>query len=120
MVRVKYFYTLFAGMVLMVQACTFNKEELLYEEEDCSSVEISFSGNIFPIVQGNCALSGCHIQGGGAPGLYENYNQVRFSVENGTFQQRVLVTKDMPPFGPLTDCQIELLSRWIEEGMPNN
>jgi hypothetical protein len=120
MARVKTLFAFFVLLTLMGSSCTFDKEELLYDEEDCSSVEISFSGNIFPIVQGNCALSGCHIQGGGAPGLYENYSQIRFSVENGTFQQRVLVSKDMPPFGPLTDCQIELLSRWIEEGMPNN
>ncbi len=115
----KSFYSIVI-LIAFFSSCTFNKEEILYGEEDCSSLEISFSANIFPILQGNCAISGCHIQGGDAPGLYENYNQVKFSVDNGAFQQRVLVAKDMPPFAPLNDCQIELITRWIEEGAPNN
>lgn len=104
--------------------CYYDNEEELYEfyyaSNPCDTSSSTFSGTIFPIIQGNCSISGCHVAGGSGPGLLENYDQVKSIVDNGKLESRVLVLRNMPPSGPLTDCQISLIERWLNNGAQNN
>lgn len=117
--------SLMAALLLIgLSGCYYDNEEELYQyyyqQNACDTSSISFSGDIFPIIQGNCATVGCHVAGGSAPGIFSNYAGVMDKVNNGSFENRVLIQRDMPPAGALTDCQINLIQAWLNAGAPDN
>lgn len=98
------------------------------EQEDCDSVNVTFSETIFPIVQNNCL--GCHSGPDPNGGIsLENYNAIvsAASIEPGN-QGSLLgaVTwatgnTPMPENGPqISDCDITQIQKWIDDGMPDN
>ena len=100
--------------------CKKDNEEELYGKDECNPEMVSFSKFILPLINNSCATTGCHVQGGSGNGLFENYDQVKVKIDNGSFEQRVLVSKDMPPSQNLSDCQIKTIRKWIDEGALNN
>lgn len=106
--------------LLMPTGCYKDKEDLLYGAGDCDTTMVSFSMDIQAILNVSCATVGCHVQGGLGNGLFENYNQVKSKVDNGSLRQRVLVQRDMPPSSPLSDCQLAHIEAWLNDGAPNN
>lgn len=100
--------------------CYFDKEDELYGNAECDLTAVSFSSHISPIVANSCAVSGCHVQGGSSGLILENYTQLKAKVDDGSFENRVLISQDMPPGTPLTECQIELIRTWLQAGAPNN
>ncbi len=118
------FLALMGASLLMLSSCYKDNEEDLYKnyysQGQCDTVSVSFSSDIMPIIKGNCAISGCHVQGGTGPGIFGNYNGVMDKVKNGTFEKRVLIDKNMPPAAPLSDCQQSLIRAWLNAGSPNN
>lgn len=111
-----------AGLVSW-SGCYYDNEEELYEhyynQNKCDTA-VTFSNTILPIIKGNCAISGCHVAGGSGNGIFENYDNVKAKVDNGTLRNRVLVQKDMPPAQPLNDCQLQQIEIWLDEGAPDN
>ena len=93
-------------IVISLSACYYDNEEELYPNLDCTTKTISFSSDISPIINTKCATTGCHVQGGSGSGIFENYNQIKAKVDNGSFRNRVIIQKDMPPSSSLTNCQI--------------
>ena len=98
------------------------------EQEDCDSVNVSFSETIFPIVQNNCM--GCH--SGPSPNgniSLTNYTQIKnyASISPGIAGSLLgAITHSngnipMPQNGPpLSDCKIAQIRNWIDEGMLDN
>ena len=119
-----FLFALFAGLILMFSSCYRDNEEDLYKnyysQDQCDTSNISFANDIMPIIQGNCATTGCHVQGGAGPGIFVNYNGVMDKVNSGTFEKRVLIDKNMPPAAPLSACQQTLIQAWLNAGAPNN
>lgn len=114
---------LLAGLVLLLMnACYYDNEEELYKDyygdNKCDTVQVTWTTHIQAIVQGNCAISGCHVAGGSGTGVLETYNNVAAIANNGKLADRVLVRKDMPPTSPLTDCQMKQIQAWINAGTP--
>jgi hypothetical protein len=77
---------------------------------------------VLGILNTNCTFSGCH-NTGSVNGDFTSYAGIKLKVDNGTFSNRVLVTKDMPPnytSGPssLSDCDLIKLKKWINLGAP--
>lgn len=114
--------TFAAGLFVVVvsTSCEFNSEEELYGPEPEPPVEVSYSAHIEPIIQMSCATTACHTQGGFANGNFDDYTGVKAKVDNGSFEQRVLVDKDMPPGGSLSNEELALLKAWLDNGAPNN
>ncbi|MAC94992.1 MAG: hypothetical protein CMC96_05790 [Flavobacteriales bacterium] len=106
--------------VLFFFGCYYDNEEELYGGTPCNVVSVSFSKDIMPLIQTECAISGCHVQGGAGNGVFENYQNIKSKVDNGSLNNRVLVQRDMPPSSPLSNCQIEFIEEWIKQGAPNN
>lgn len=107
-------------IVMTLNACYYDKEDLLYGDVQCDTTLVSFSADIMPVINNSCAISGCHVQGGSGNGIFENYDHIKAKVDNGSLTQRVLVQMDMPPSGPLSDCQLEHITQWINNGAQNN
>lgn len=100
-------------------ACTYDNEEDLFGEMDCSTTPATFSAVIAPIIQVNCAVPGCHVANAQFPdftdfkNIQDNAITIKSRVENGT----------MPPASSgksLTLEQINAITCWVENGAKNN
>ena len=91
---------------------------------------ISFSKNIQPVFNDNCAKSGCHVEWGQAPNLapgvaYDQLLELGYvdpaNPEGSLLYQKVSATvKQMPPTGNLSSIQINSIYAWIKQGAKNN
>lgn len=81
--------------------------------------DISLTNDIVPLLQSNCAISGCHVSGAQNPNLsdkatiLQNASQILARTSN----------RSMPPSTSgksLTDAQIELIRCWVEDGSKDN
>jgi hypothetical protein len=81
-------------------------------------VSTSFSANVAPIIQTNCAVSGCHATGStNGPGALTSYTQIK----NAAVQiKQAVVSRFMPQGSSLTNAQIKTISCWVDAGAPNN
>lgn len=112
--------TLLLVCLFMLNSCYKDNEESLYGNQNCDTQNVSYATHIQPIISATCATVGCHVQGGSGNGVFENYDQLKSKVDNGSIRQRVLVQLDMPPSEPLSACQIKLIQQWLDSGAPNN
>ncbi|MCU0384139.1 MAG: hypothetical protein MUF68_08755 [Cyclobacteriaceae bacterium] len=89
------------------------------------SPQVSFSEQIQPIIASNCGSSGCH--DGGEEFSLQTFEEIRGNVTPGDARKSKLykaITRlnfePMPPDGPLTDQQINVIYAWIMQGAKNN
>jgi mono/diheme cytochrome c family protein len=99
-----------------------------FDVEDCDSVNVTFAGMVFPIIQNSCF--GCH--SGTAPegGIHlTNYSQIAAvgaipPGNPGSLLGAVTWATGnipMPKNGPhLSNCDIAQIREWINDGMPDN
>ena len=110
----------------VMSSCYYDNEEDLYEDyyaaQQCDTVNVSYQESVKPIIETNCLNPTCHKAGGGAPGIFTNYAGVREKVDDGTFYQRTIIDRDMPPRDrpALNNCQLSLIKAWIDQGARNN
>lgn len=110
----------FILFILTLISCYNDNEEDLYGPVSCDVSAITYANDVLPIINASCATTGCHVSGGSGPGDFTNYNDLKLKVDNGTFETRVLVDKNMPPNTPLSNCDLQILQAWIDNGALNN
>jgi len=99
----------------------------------CHPDSVYFVNQIFPLIQSNCAFSGCHGQGSAQNGVdlssYEKIMQtadVRPGNPNGSDLYEVVSENDPskrmppPPATALSAAQQQLIYKWILQGAKNN
>lgn len=103
---------------------------------------VSFSEDIQPIFNGNCAVSGCHDSGTQESGVNLSSHEAALNsvgvqygenvinpgnpdqsplvdkISNNNPQEGVRMPEDGPPY--LSDTQIDSIRAWIEDGAPDN
>lgn len=105
----------------------------LTDSSTCDPDSVYFNRDIMPIIQTNCAVSGCHGGGSAEDGVdltsyasiistadVEPFNpggSELFEVLNETDPDKIM---PQPPYGPLTAEQIALIEKWINQGAQNN
>ena len=92
-------------------------------EEDCDTTHVTFSATIWPIVELNCL--GCHSGPQPSGGFtLTDYNAVVVQANNGKLFGAVNHDPGfvpMPRNAPqLSDCKIDQIRIWIEDGTPDN
>jgi len=81
--------------------------------------ETSLANDVVPMIQTNCAISGCHVSGAQSPNFSDKANIINSA-------QRILARtsqRTMPPIASgktLTDQQIELIRCWVDAGAKDN
>jgi hypothetical protein len=125
--RIQIITALFAFMTLL-GGCYY--DNVIFPEAAGPQGPVSFAGDVIPIFQTNCAVSGCHITGGQLPDLTtaNAYNSLILGnfVSTSTPKSSPLYrwmagleTLPMPPSGSnLKNTAIVLA--WIEQGAQNN
>ena len=102
-------------VVILTNSCASDNIEELYGLTDfvCDPQQVSFSLVIQPIIQTNCAISGCHIPGTGRAN-FQDVNQIKFNAVEMKKRTRSL---DMPRGGgSLSQEEIDLISCWVDSG----
>ena len=105
-----------------IVSCYYDVEEELYPN-GCNTGSVTFASTIVPLLKNNCY--DCHsssVQQGGV--ILEGYANVKTYVSNGKLLSAI--THDgnasaMPQGEPkLSDCLINKIETWINNGAPNN
>lgn len=106
--------------IVFFYSCYNDNEEELYGPVSCDVSAITYTNDVLPIINTSCATAGCHVSGGTGSGDFTNYTELKAKVDNGSFENRVLIQKNMPPSTPLTDCELQILQAWVDNGALNN
>ena len=112
--------------VLWLSSCYYDKADLLYplSASPCDTVTaISYSQKVVPMFQQYCY--GCHSggspSGGIAMGTYETDKALAL---NGKLYGTITYANGYSPMpegmGRLSDCQIAIIKKWIDNNTPNN
>ena len=108
----------FLYLLLIAGACEYENEQELFGNEPCATAVV-FTNQVQPIIQANCAVSGCHISGGMPPELtsYEKVKARAQDVRNLTHSRQM-----PPPYSSraLTTEEIALIDCWVKQGAPRD
>lgn len=111
-------------------ACNTDKLVEPKPDAECLNYDATYNGDIKAIIDINCAHSGCHVTGGGAPGDFTTYNGMSNDFNDSGIRESVVVLRHdpehgMPPNsndndGPkdLTDEEFKIMQCWINAGYP--
>lgn len=86
---------------------------------DCSTVSVSYTSNIKPLVASKCATSGCHAAGS-SDGDFTSYSGLYTKYKSGDLKKEVVTNKSMPKNGSLSTTELQQFECWIAAGAPEN
>ena len=117
---------IFCSILLFIVSCAKDATEPV-DTSACNTSDVSFELDVLPILETSCSYEvSCHSTGSANGGL-NNYNEILPYLEDGKFNLRVLVNKDMPPIyaedgrpKELMACELEQIAAWYDAGYPNN
>lgn len=106
-------------IVLLVLSGCGDSEETAAATVSCTGLELSYTTDVYPIVQANCATrSACHGSGSSnGPGPLLTYSQV--NAARSQIKSSV-ASGEMPRDGRLTTDEKNTILCWIENGASNN
>jgi hypothetical protein len=123
--------------LVIFASCTFYSKEQKFPVVGCNAANIpsvSFSKNVIPIFQQNCATSNCHNVATHAGNLILDSAQAYTALlQTGKgyidtlnprssllYSQLISTVSPMPPTGKLDDCSIEIILKWMQQKAKNN
>lgn len=111
-----FLYTILSSLLLVLAACEWESEEELFAGSEACAEQLRFTTHIAPLIQTNCAISGCHVAGGQSPEL-SSYEQVKARAAD--VRQEVESGQMPPPSSgkSLSEEEIQQIACWVEQGM---
>jgi hypothetical protein len=119
--------------IVLVIFATASCRKDYYGQKPLPPGPVSFSKMIVPILNLNCAKSGCHVAGGQTPNLspdvaYDNLTGLGYvnpedtlTPEKSSLYEHLDGTlKLMPTSGKLSSYDMGLIKTWIQQGAQNN
>lgn len=93
-----------------------------YCSSDCDTTNLMYTTNIQNIITTNCV--GCHQAPNPSAGIdLSTYSGVAAIAANGMLNGVVTSAANfspMPPSGPMNDCNISAITKWVNAGYPEN
>ena len=115
---------LLPGLLLMaLSSCYNDKQEDLYPAGGCNTDTVTYSRTIQPILNQNCALSGCHDAASAMSGVVlDNYNGAKAKQDRlvGVINHETGYSPMPKGLPKLDDCTIAKITKWVAGGAPNN
>lgn len=108
-------YLAITVIYLLLASCSKKQADEIAPEPPPQE-KVTYNNFVQALFQSRC--SGCHAAGGPGSGAFtfSGYASVVANAER--IRQAVIVTKRMPPNGSLSAAELESLSKWFEDGMP--
>lgn len=112
--------------VAMLTGCYNDTEENLYGTASCPLDNVTYALSVQPIIANSCYA--CHSQSNaptnGSGIVLEGYDKLIISVNNGLLIESITHGPNASPMPknapPLSDCKINTIKRWIQNGAPND
>lgn len=111
-------------LIMLWTGCAYNLEDELYPEEvPCEAENVSFGGDVFPLIESRC--TSCHSGPNPTASLdLSTFESIQMIGLNGQLTNRInlpeMDSELMPPDGPLPECHLTLIDAWVADGCPNN
>jgi len=117
----KYFSFLILVASLFVVACSSDDDPMDPMGSGCETEGLTYNNDIATIINGSCAIIGCHVDGGDAPFGLEDFAEVSEAVSFGRIIGAINRQDGfaaMPPSGSIDACSIDQITAWINDGAP--
>ena len=109
---------------LFLNACYYDSVQELYPNPvGCDTTNVTFSGDVWPVISTNCTP--CH--SGAAPSgniRLSNYDEIVIQANNGNLVGAITHAQGYSPMpkggNQLPACDITHIQVWIKAGTPNN
>ena len=112
-----------AAGIAIGTGCSKDNAQDLFQNEECDTNQVTYSGAILPIIQSKCAVSGCHVNGSSSGHDFTTYDGLLAVVQDGKLLPAINHTgpAPMPQNAPkLDDCTIAKITAWVNDGAPDN
>ena len=116
------------GLLIGLSSCYNDKADKVYPAPidwvSCNTTTITYAKTIAPIFSKTCNMSGCH-DGGTPAAIYDftSYNGIVQAITNDQLIPAIKHQGGLPPMpqtGSLSDCELNQIETWVNNGYPNN
>jgi cytochrome c553 len=111
--------------LLLFAGCTYHNEEDYFADSNdtCNTNNMSFQTDIQPILQSSCVS--CHNSGFASGGInLEGFENVKPLAQSGLLSKVINHANGVPAMpmntDKLSDCTINKIDAWIEQGVKDN
>jgi len=111
-------------LTLLLAGCYYDKQEdLTPSQVACNTDAVTYSGKVLSIVQTNCY--DCHGSGNTQGNVnLDGHTSLKVYADNGklagAINHRTGFVSMPQGSGKLSDCDIQVIEKWISDGSPNN
>ncbi len=120
-------FLIFSILVLGISlnSCYYDRADKLYPSTTCDTAKMNFTNNIKPILTNNCLNQGCHTTANpNASIVLDAYSGTQATIAGDKLINALKYlaggSKNMPPAGKISDCDISKVEAWIKRGAPEN
>lgn len=105
---------------LFILSSGCSKDEEKTTETACDNSNLTYNSGVSSIINASCNASNCH-NTGSPHGGFTSYSGLQPTFSNGSFNNRVLVSQDMPQgSATLSQDQLNKIKCWVDNGFPEN
>lgn len=121
----KHTFLILVLLPILMYGCYNDNAEDLYpsDNSNCDTTNITYTSVIKPIIEANCALSGCHLGIASTGYDFSTHTGLATVAGNGRLIAAIEHTGPDPmPQGAakLDDCTITKIKKWVSDGAPDN
>ena len=111
--------TIFFWVLITILLCILSLSSCKHQiPNPCAFDELHHRTDIKPIIRRNCSTAGCH-NNSNTIGNFDIYNELNQKCDDGSFERRVLIKKNMPP-SKMDTCDFIKLKTWYLGGHKPN
>lgn len=122
-----------ACIAITIFSCSKSSEDTLEPDpnpggggnNNCDTTDITYAADIVPILQSNCySCHGENTNSGSMGIVLEGYDNIKPKADNGTLIGVITHAAGFPPMpkdgAKLSECNINKIRAWIDEGAQDN
>lgn len=115
----------FVLMGLFIVSCGDDEDPVdVIDPVECDTTDITYTSGASSIIDGSCALAGCHGEGTSSTFPMSNFEETSAAAGFGRIIGAINHTDGFLPMpypagsDKLSDCDIDKLTAWINDGAP--
>lgn len=112
------------AVIILLHSCYYdNVEELYPQAPECDTTNVTYSNDVWPVIEVNCTT--CHNNGSPSGNVsLSNYDEIVAAAQNGSLLGTIRHESGWSPMpkggGKLPECDIQYIEIWVNAGTPDN